>query len=60
MSTIASGLLQPGREEHPQEVSRKNEDQEAGLLELGAVSETRGGLIGLFLDPGGNGFTYAY
>jgi hypothetical protein len=38
------------------EVVRETQD---GLVEVGAVSETKGSPVGFFSDAGGNGFTFA-
>jgi hypothetical protein len=55
MSTNNGGLLTEGFEK---EIPRVEETSETGLLELGAVSQTQGGLLGFFFDIG-NGYQWA-
>lgn len=56
MSTVADR----SPEESPEEsLPAADETEEGGLVELGAVSQTQGGILGTFSDVG-DGWQYLY
>jgi hypothetical protein len=56
MSTLTTEGLHEGQEKQGQAAAAGAEE---GLIELGAVSDTRGGLLGWFQDIG-NGWSFSF
>jgi hypothetical protein len=56
MISVTDGPMSETQQE-PAPMSANETD--AGLVKLGAVSETQGGLVGYFSDTG-NGFTFLF
>jgi hypothetical protein len=56
MSTVTSDKLQEGQEHQERAAAPATPE---GLIELGAVSETKGGLLGPYEDIG-NGYSFGF